>query len=519
LQCTPQADPQKQSQRGKRAKVIAQIRAKQLQSPTSTPAEPNASSHSISPPLLGGVPTPPSSDRVETNLSSIESTGQDDCATRDDSQDNAMIELMDRVLNQRNTSSPEILTPSDDCGILSPLQLPPSSTPTTISIGKILANSKAKDAFHISNSLSPPSTPRDGLALTLATGMPASSGPHMMRCIDLYFEHLHTRIPVIHEQTFRRQVASCSPTPLPLRHRCLILALCAASTLQLSPANGLDRDAASVIGKSFLDRVLELRKDVNYVENATLSTITTAFFLHVSYVQLRAYKASRYYLREAVGLTLDLGLHREAFYGNLSLVKATRCRRTLALLFVAERCAVGLYDSPVSIRKTPILPDTSFEDEDPSVIIGFQCIFKLFALLDNRFIEVWDGEYSTTQHSFIETIEVLSKQSIASREFLESQNVSNAQKVNVLVSQQWLRFIFWQVALRQGVLSSNATNPALSYTFPVELAKSLCEILHDVPVNAVLVHGIDIVSVLVCADRRDKLTRCSSRKFLTSYTL
>jgi hypothetical protein len=49
------------------------------------------------------------------------------------------------------------------------------------------------------------STSLDETALALATGMPIRYGPHMARCLDLYFCYLYPTLPIIHETRFRHR--------------------------------------------------------------------------------------------------------------------------------------------------------------------------------------------------------------------------------------------------------------------------------------------------------------------------
>lgn len=62
-----------------------------------------------------------------------------------------------------------------------------------------------------------------------------------------------------------------------------------------------------------------------------------------------------------------------------------------------------------------------------------------------------------------------------------------------MIAQQWLRLVFWQLSMRQGLLSSSSDDPTLSYEFPCLIAKSLCDALGKVSMAAVHVHGMAIV--------------------------
>ena len=57
---------------------------------------------------------------------------------------------------------------------------------------------------------------------------------------------------------------------------------------------------------------------------------------------------------------------------------------------------------------------------------------------------------------------------------------------------RWLRLIFWQAALRQGYISTTASDPAFTYNYPIDIAMALCNVVKTLPPVAVQVHGLGI---------------------------
>jgi hypothetical protein len=74
-------------------------------------------------------------------------------------------------------------------------------------------------------------------------------------------------------------------------------------------------------------------------------------------------------------------------------------------------------------------------------------------------------------------------------------NLTDIQKADILIAQQWLRLVFWQLSMRQGLLSSTSEDPTLSYQFPCVIAKSLCIALGEISMAAVFIHGMAIVGL------------------------
>jgi hypothetical protein len=89
-------------------------------------------------------------------------------------------------------------------------------------------------------------------------------------------------------------------------------------------------------------------------------------------------------------------------------------------------------------------------------------------------------------------------------------NLTDIHKADILITQQWLRLVFWQSSTRQGLLSSASDDEALSYHYPCQITKSLCAVLESLPTRAIAIHGMAIVSVNHPHSRMSPLTMPSS---------
>jgi Fungal specific transcription factor domain len=331
------------------------------------------------------------------------------------------------------------------------------------------------------------STPDEIRIVALAAEIGMSS-TMMSQCVKQYFRHLYPIMPVIHESTFRRKLNSTED--LSSDDKGLVLSMCAVTILHASPPSDLSLDSKKDLGRQFLSHFLNVRRASEWIETASLTTILASYFASVSYFELKQPRSSNFYVREATGMALEQGLHLESFYVGMNRVAEICHRRAFALLFVTERGASILRNKPISILKLPSLPMDFFDDEDPGILTGFQCLCQLFALLDEKFIEVWRSSESQTARPSIESIAAI-QQNLSSMSF-DSANLPDVQRADVQITQQWLRLIFWQASMRQGIISSNSENPAFTYSYPILIAKSLCEQMTNMPVNAVAVHGLGI---------------------------
>jgi hypothetical protein len=91
--------------------------------------------------------------------------------------------------------------------------------------------------------------------------------------------------------------------------------------------------------------------------------------------------------------------------------------------------------------------------------------------------------------------QILTAQHTLASLIFDLDNLTDVQKADVIITQQWLKLVLWQLSMRLGLLSSAALDPSLSYHFPCQIAKSLCELLPTVSTAAIFIHGMAIVSL------------------------
>lgn len=160
-------------------------------------------------------------------------------------------------------------------------------------------------------------------------------------CLGLFIEHLYPIMPVIHAPTLR-QIAE---RPLTLQEENLVFSLCAVTSTHMSgksiPMPSLAVLAPSttweLIGRWFLNRCISVRQSYDFVEDLSLSSIISSYFVSTAFFELNSSRKSWYYLREALTMAQDLGLHDETTYEGLGFAEALCRRRTFWLLYVTER--------------------------------------------------------------------------------------------------------------------------------------------------------------------------------------
>ena len=168
-----------------------------------------------------------------------------------------------------------------------------------------------------------------------------------------------------------------------------------------------------------------------------------------------------------------------------------RRKRAYALLYITERGAAILDSFPVSIFNPPPLPGVALPGEDPTTIAGLMALHSLFCLLDVKFVKLWNNHM---QASFDNTgyPDLLLLQNHLRDLQIDRSGLSDIQRADVLITQQWLRLIFWQAALRLGYISTVADDRAFTYEYPIDIAVAMCDVVKSLPPVALQVHGLGI---------------------------
>lgn len=111
-----------------------------------------------------------------------------------------------------------------------------------------------------------------------------------------------------------------------------------------------------------------------------------------------------------------------------------------------------------------------------------------YHLLDSSFVDSWNESASVPASTATYT----NLQQQLSRPHSASVSLTSIQKADILVTQQWLRLIVWQSSMRQGLLSSTASDESMTFTYPLKIAHSLLDVISSLPTSSIEVHGMGI---------------------------
>lgn len=269
------------------------------------------------------------------------------------------------------------------------------------------------------------------------------------------------------------------------------------------------------VGRFFLDECISVRHQYDFLEDTSLGTVVSSFWISTSFFEINQSRKSWFYLREALTLAIDLKLHDDSAYFGLAPEEVLCRQRVFWILFVTERSFAILRNKPLTLRKTPSLPTTKHSYEAPDIHVGFMKLVSSYAPLDESFVAAWnDGSdprmsattYLNLQRILAQPLDFLRPRSKSqsppklmaagdsSRDDDDDDepDPTSIQKADLLITQQWLRLIVWQSSFRQGLLSTASGDESFRFSFPLSIARDTAAILQSLPSRAVEVHGMGI---------------------------
>lgn len=155
------------------------------------------------------------------------------------------------------------------------------------------------------------------------------------RCVDLYYEHIYPIMPLLYIPAIKSMVRRPMTDP----EKNLIYALCALVCMHMS-GKSLQVDGPASwedAGRFFLNECVATRKRYDYMEDTSIETVISSFWLSTSFFEINQDKSSWMYLSEALASAQYMGLHDDSTYIGLSPEEALCRQRVFWILFVTER--------------------------------------------------------------------------------------------------------------------------------------------------------------------------------------
>lgn len=162
-------------------------------------------------------------------------------------------------------------------------------------------------------------------------------------CCQFFFDNMNPQAPILDRRQVEQQILYMEQNR---DAYCLMASMCAFVMLQpgmtMPPGDPYNLDmvpGANIIScQLLLEETLRVRKGYEYLEQITINSLATNFFLFGCYYGQEMHEKAWYYLREATTMIQMIGMNKEDYYMQLDVAEAARLRRVYWLFFVIERC-------------------------------------------------------------------------------------------------------------------------------------------------------------------------------------
>ncbi|MCJ1309164.1 hypothetical protein MMC25_002819 [Agyrium rufum] len=314
------------------------------------------------------------------------------------------------------------------------------------------------------------------------------------QCTEIYFTYIYPTVPILHRDQVKQYAADMQTSADAF---CLIGALCSFIIIQpgLSLATAgeevprEERGRKSSRGAGIVEEVVKMRKIYNSVENASTTTVVTAFLLSASYFGLEKHNSAWFYLREAITLAQILGMGDESTY--VTNDPASQMRRQLYwLLFVADRAYVLHNLRPLTLHATILFP-VAEDPEEVNTLLGLAHLVDLFRIIDDDLATKWNTARSKCSAPWL--LDIQERLTAALPDQLEC---SEIQQMDLKVTQQWLRIVVWLLSLESGCLSTQSVHVAMTFTYPIDVSTEVVTLTQQYPVHTMEVHGLGFIEKL-----------------------
>ncbi|TDZ40541.1 putative sucrose utilization protein SUC1 [Colletotrichum trifolii] len=294
-------------------------------------------------------------------------------------------------------------------------------------------------------------------------------------------------------------------------------AVCAAvivqirlSQLRTSRSSGASPNLNDV-AEGFARHSQYLRDQYDYRESESTDSLLTAFFLHIYFTNTDRTRAGAVYLHEAIAQLSVLNLHRPETFDELSVDHRELMLRIFWLVFVTERTFCVQNGFPTCLSPIQTWPSEGYQVYGlGSLDSSFKMLSEIFTLLDDTLLVT--GERLVLK-SDPRTADKLYRGLSA----MTNCNVSTVgptlpelQRVNVMVTWNWIHILWWQYALRHYRMSSNMGDAMLSMLRPASVAHETVSLFASVSPSAIQTHGYGLeLKIFRIADSLVDLLACN----------
>jgi hypothetical protein len=291
--------------------------------------------------------------------------------------------------------------------------------------------------------------------------------------LDIYHYKLFPVWPIVNKDLLVAKLHAAEPDVCAYM---LASSVCAATMVQLQlSAFGPCEDVLDP--SAMLAEIEDLRRRYDYRESPSIDFLATSFFIHVAYTNLGRLTTSTLLLREAVTIAYILNLHRPSHYDEITAMERESHLRMFWILFITERAHATQHDIPCVMTVDPDMPELDAETQ-PSVLSPLIMLCRMFRSFGEGSSSSLTPESLTSFNNQLLRIPIM------------TDNHHDLQKADLSVTQQWIRLMFWKMAINKVVMSASSTDDIRSVFFPISLAKDLLSNISTLSIDSLEAHGV-----------------------------
>ncbi|KAK9384439.1 hypothetical protein V1515DRAFT_618072 [Lipomyces mesembrius] len=295
--------------------------------------------------------------------------------------------------------------------------------------------------------------------------------------------------------------------------RALLLSICAYVLLQpvlkrdeVLRDNPALQDRAQLAEKLMDDAIAIPYIDPSYMENPSVDSILTSFYLCVCLFNRQLPHAAWSRLCEAV--TLAAIMEEQSLEDETAMVDEREHRATLyRILAVTEHAYAVQYRYAISINLLSRLQEfNSHRPGQSGAISGVATLVSLFSVVSIDMLDCWNDKCAASSpDSYCEKF--TTERAIDMHRFISDvykyetadNLLSEAQIADVTISQLWLHNRLWNVCYSHGLLGAQSNADScweMSLTYALDIARDTMRISKRLTMESLEVNGISIIGKL-----------------------
>jgi hypothetical protein len=310
------------------------------------------------------------------------------------------------------------------------------------------------------------------------------------QCIEKFFSRLQPVMPVLKQSVLTRRFTQS----LDDSDECVVVALCALALLRSPGAFEQGFAHRQHLAQHMIQRCQQLRQGFAWLSTTPSHSAIVSYFLSLCCFDLQQSAAQRHYLREAIDLAEKSGSDNSVVQGAEVAADEASMRVLSDLLYVTEVSSSIQRHHASHFRTVRDEPFSAAHGVNEVIVHGVHRLFRVFQLLDQGILQCPGHAHTTSGTANCRQLLIRAHNGLG---VLDRVYAHFSQQADILITIEWARLMLWNASVSHGFVSRSDDDPAFRYDFPAVIAKSLCEVIRDLPLEAIYDHGLGIVGVKV----------------------